>query len=92
MRRNAPLVQAGDKYCFRCATAKPVGEFYAVPSKPDGRDSRCKPCAREASRQSQATRKRLDALYQFFKDRKGTSGIDLGSLEPLDFAHNSEAP
>ena len=69
MRRNAPILGPEDKYCFRCTTAKPVGEFYAVKSKPDGRDSRCKPCARQASRDSQATRKRLQALYQFCKER-----------------------
>lgn len=69
MRRNAPLLGPQHKYCFRCATAKPAAEFYAVKSKPDGRASRCKECSKQASKDSRETRMRLEALYQFCKER-----------------------
>jgi hypothetical protein len=81
MKRNAPPVAPGHKYCFRCATGKPVAEFYAVPSRPDGRDARCKVCAREASKESYAIRRCLQALYQSCQARQGGAQIDLHALE-----------
>lgn len=81
MKRHAPLVASDHKYCFRCATPKPVSEFYAAPSRPDGRDSRCKVCAREAARESRETRKRLNDLCRFFENRKGNAPLDLSALE-----------
>lgn len=37
---------AGLRWCGRCKTAKPVGDFYPNRSKPSGYDTQCKSCAR----------------------------------------------
>ncbi len=34
------------KTCSKCHTAKPLTEFHAHPRKAQGRDHRCKPCAK----------------------------------------------
>lgn len=81
MRRNAPPVQQGEKYCFRCATVKPVTDFYTDAHTPDGRNSRCKPCAKDASRESRAIRADLERLCRVFEKRSGDPRIDLGALE-----------
>ena len=81
MYRPAPLVQPGDKYCFRCASVKPLSAFYIARSKPDGRDSRCKECAKEAGRNSRATRKRIEEAYRRFRGSDGRLRIDLASVD-----------
>ena len=81
MYKRSPLVQPGDKYCHRCATVKPVAEFYSAPSRPDGRDSRCKACAKAASRQSAVTRKRLQEALKFCRGRQGAQALDLSATE-----------
>lgn len=52
------------KYCIKCEEAKPVTEFYNMKSTTDGKDSYCKPCRKETSKQyNKDNRQKLNA-YQ----------------------------
>lgn len=47
----------GKKYCGTCETTKPAGEFAKNTSRPDGLQSRCKPCSRAGTARSAEKRK-----------------------------------
>jgi len=51
------------KTCTHCQIAKPLDEFHRHPEQADGRDHRCKPCAKKARAEL-----RLRNL-QLFRDR-----------------------
>lgn len=39
-----PVLQPGEKFCFKCERILPLDHFYRCKSKPDGRMSTCKDC------------------------------------------------
>ena len=80
MRKIGPLVQRGDKYCFRCQTIKPTTDFYTNRSKPDGRTSQCKPCARDAQAASHQAKARLQALGEFIAMRGNGGMLELPAV------------
>lgn len=47
----------GEKWCGRCSRFRPVSEFGVNRNASDGPQSYCRPCAREASRESHARRR-----------------------------------
>lgn len=50
------------KHCPLCDTDKPVEQFYKKPDAKDGRDWRCKPCAKQYMRDRYATKFRVRPL------------------------------
>lgn len=51
MRKPIPVpVPPGSKYCYTCATVKPVQSFYIDRSAKDGRCSCCRHCDRRAAK------------------------------------------
>lgn len=49
-----------EKVCSRCGEVKPLSEFYRSKNTKDGRDSRCRTCAREAIDAYQARKRAED--------------------------------
>lgn len=45
LRPQRPQVPPGMKWCVRCATTKPVADFYRSNSRSDGLGAYCKPCS-----------------------------------------------
>lgn len=43
-----------NKYCYKCETVKPIGEFNKNKSKPDGMGSECRECMRQYRRENRA--------------------------------------
>lgn len=77
MRKSAPLVQSGDKYCFCCSTIKATSEFYRNRSTRDGFTSQCKPCVRETQAQSRLIKLRVQATAEFIAARHSGGMIEL---------------
>jgi hypothetical protein len=77
MRKIGPLVQRGDKYCFRCQTIKAEGEFYRHRSTHDRLSTQCKPCVKATQAQSRVVKARLQALAKFMAERRGNSMLAL---------------
>lgn len=53
LRPQRPPVPTGMKWCVRCTTIKPVGDFYRANSRSDGLSSYCKQCSHEAVKASE---------------------------------------
>ena len=70
MRKPIPVpVPPGSKYCFTCATVKPVQSFYANRTTHDGRCSRCTDCDRVAAIERATLQRILKATWVHLKGR-----------------------
>lgn len=80
MRKIGPLVQSGDKYCFRCKSVKTTGEFYRHRNSRDGLSTQCKPCVTATQAQSRLAKVRLQATLEFITARNGSGMIELPTV------------
>ena len=62
------VVPPGYKYCFQCASVKPVDAFNRRSAAPDGRDPSCKPCKKlqkaRSERKNAAMNEALDNTHK----------------------------
>lgn len=57
---------ASEKTCFKCNTAKPLGEFYPHPMMADGHLNKCKECAKRDVREHRAAN---DSVREYDRQR-----------------------
>lgn len=76
------------KKCSDCNTKKDGADFSRNSSKPDGRDSICKPCRSERNRHWRERHKDYATLYA----QRRKAGLENGTWQPRQYRTPSDTP